>query len=287
MKACTIVSFLFTFAFSFTVVAQTTDSLTSKKDKPERAAFQSVWLIDNVTGVVNTKRTLQFDIQHRFGLLSGGSNDLGGLWGPSNIRLGMAYSISNRITIGLGTTKDYRMQDLNVKVGLIRQTRSGKVPVSVTFFGNAAIDAREASFFTKASDRLSYFGQFLIMRRFNRSLSIQVAPGYAHTNIIAPSLSNDVFALAVGGKVNISDKTAILVDYNQPFGDYSGNPGLALGIEFSTGSHAFQVFVGNYNRILPQANYFYNENKLADKQFLLGFNINRLWNFTKKRHEKE
>jgi hypothetical protein len=39
------------------------------------------------------------------------------------------------------------------------------------------------------------------------------------------------------------------------------------------------VFVGNYNGIVPQKNYMLNSNKLSEKQFLIGFNINRLWNF--------
>lgn len=264
---------------STNLFAQEADSLAEKKDKPQRAAFQSAWLIDNVTGVLNPRKTLQFDIQHRFGLINSGNNDLAGFWGPSNIRLALTYSISDRITLGFGTTKDYRLQDFNIKVGLIRQTRSGKIPVSLTFYGNTAIDARESSFFSKTSDRFSYFGQLLVMRRFNQSISLQVAPSFSHYNLVDPLQSNNLFAIAVGGKANISDKTAILIDYNQPLGEFSNNPGLALGIEMSTGSHAFQIFVGNYNRILPQANYFLNENKLSDKQFLIGFNINRLWNF--------
>ena len=264
---------------STNLFAQEADSLAEKKDKPQRAAFQSAWLIDNVTGVLNPRKTLQFDIQHRFGLINSGNNDLAGFWGPSNIRLALTYSISDRITLGFGTTKDYRLQDFNIKVGLIRQTRSGKIPVSLTFYGNTAIDARESSFFSKTSDRFSYFGQLLVMRRFNQSISLQVAPSFSHYNLVDPLQSNNLFAIAVGGKANISDKTAILIDYNQPFGQYSNNPGLSLGIEMSTGSHAFQIFIGNYNRILPQANYFLNENKISDKQFLIGFNINRLWNF--------
>jgi hypothetical protein len=279
MKRFNSLSFILLLLVSTKLFAQEADSLAGKKDKAQRNAFQSAWLIDNVTGVLNPKKTLQFDIQHRFGLINSGNNDLAGFWGPSNIRLALAYSISNSITFGFGTTKDYRLQDFNIKVGLIRQTRSGKVPVSIAFYGNTAIDTREASFFPKASNRFSYFSQLLIMRRFNQAISLQVAPSFAHYNLVDPSVSNNVFALAVGGKANISDKTAIIIDYNQPFGDFSSNPGLALGIEMSTGSHAFQVFVSNYNRILPQANYFLNENKLSEQQFLIGFNINRLWNF--------
>jgi hypothetical protein len=274
--------FIFVFPaliLSTRAIAQDEDSLTVKKmDKPARAAFQSSWLIDNPTGVVNSKGTFVFDIQHRFGVIKSGNKDLLGLWAPSNIRLAFSYAISNRITLGFGTTKDNRLQDFNLKVGLLRQTRSGKIPVSVTFYGDAAIDARDAEFFPKSSDRLSYFGQLLIMRRVSQRVSLQIAPSYSHYNLVDPSFSNDQFAIALGGKISISDKTAILLDYSQPFGQNS-NPGLALGIEMSTGSHAFQVFVGNYNGIVPQKNYVLNENKISDRQFLIGFNINRLWNF--------
>lgn len=279
MKTFNTLLLLLLVSFQTILFAQEADSLTEKKDKPQRAAFQGAWLIDNVTGILNPKKTLQFDIQHRFGVINSGNNDLIGLWGPSNIRLALAYSISDRITLGFGTTKDYRLQDFNIKAGLIRQTRSGKVPVSLSFYGNAAIDARSDEFFEKSSDRLSYFSQLLIMRRFNQSISIQVAPSFSHYNIVEASQSNNLFAIAIGGKANINETTALLIDYNQPLGEFSDNPGLALGIEMATSSHIFQVFVGNYNRILPQANYFLNENKLSEKQFLIGFNINRLWNF--------
>lgn len=268
------------FVISVSVLAQEADTVAAPKtDKPERDAFGSPWLIDNPTGVITSKKTLVFDIQHRFGVIESGNKDLLGIWGPSNIRLGLSYAITDRITLGFGTTKSDRLQDFNLRAGLLRQTRSGRVPVSITFYGNIAIDARESDFFPKSSNRLSYFSQLIIMRRFSRTVSFQVAPSFSHYNIVDESLSNNQFAIAVGGKVSISDKTAILLDYSQPLDQNSDNPGLALGIEMSTSSHAFQVFVGNYNGIVPQKNYMLNPNKLSEKQFQIGFNINRLWNF--------
>lgn len=278
MKHIAIFFFVITVS-PLSTMAQEPDTLALKADKPERDAFQSSWLIDNPTGVVGSKKTLTFDIQHRFGVIESGNKDLLGIWGPSNIRLALSYAITDRITLGFGTTKNDRLQDFNLRVGLLRQTRSGRVPVSLTFYGNTAIDARESDFFPKSSNRLSYFSQLIIMRRFSQTVSLQVAPSFSHYNIVDESLSNNQFAIALGGKVSISDKTAILLDYSQPLGQNSDNPGLALGIEMSTSSHAFQVFVGNYNGIVPQKNYMLNPNKLSEKQFLIGFNINRLWNF--------
>ena len=47
----------------------------------------------------------------------------------------------------------------------------------------------------------------------------------------------------------------------------------------TTSSHAFQVFMGNYNAIVPQYNNKFNQNDFRDWQFVIGFNITRLWNF--------
>jgi len=271
-----IVFILFT-TLAFSSFAQEAEDAI-KEDKPARAAFNSGWLIDNPTGLMNSKGTLQMDIQHRFGVIKSGNRDLLGMWGPANIRLAMSYAVSDRITLGFGTLKDSRMQDFNIKAGLLKQTRSGSVPVSIAYYGNAAIDAREAEFFPKSSNRYSYFSQLIFTRRFNRLVSMQIAPSYSHYNLVAEDLDNGQLAVAVGGKVSISGKTAILLDYSQPFGENSDNPGLSLGIEMSTGLHSFQVFAGNYKGILPQRNYVLNENRLSDSQILIGFNINRLWN---------
>lgn len=264
---------------SLPALAQESDTVAiQKKDKPEREAFQTTWLIDNPTSELNPKGTLEFDINHRFGTFTEGNNDLLGIWGPSNIRLALAYSISDRITLGFGTTKNNRLQDFSLKLALLRQTRSGRIPISITFYGNTAIDARDKSFFPKGSNRLSYFSQIIFTRRFSPTISLQVAPSFSHFNIVDEELSNDQVAIAVGGRIKVGDKTAILIDYSQPLNN-TNNSGISMGIEMSTGSHAFQVFVANYNGIVPQKNYVLNENKISDKQFLIGFNINRLWNF--------
>ncbi len=263
----------------FITIAQDTDTEDKKKeDKPERAAFESDWLINNPTNVVNSKNTFQFAINHRFGVING-NNDLLGIWGASNIRLGFSYTITERISIGYGTTKFDRLQDFNLKYAIIRQTRSGKIPVSITYYGNMAIDARPKENFINSSDRLSYFNSIIIARRFSRKVSFQIVPSLSHYNIVESTFSNDQFSVAVGGRVKISSTTAILADYSQPITQNTDNPGLSLGIEMSTGSHAFQVFVGNYNGIVPQKNYMFNQNKLSDGSFLIGFNITRLWGF--------
>ena len=104
-------------------------------DKPERAAFESSYIIDNPTDLLFNKKTLEVTISHRFGTFNGGTNDLVGIWAPSNIRLGLAYAPHDRVTLGFGTTKFDRLQDFNWKLGLLRQTRSGRIPVNISYYG--------------------------------------------------------------------------------------------------------------------------------------------------------
>ena len=119
----------------------TTD--TKKKDKLERAAFESSFIVDNATDVVLKKNSLEAQMGHRFGVIDFNENDFAGIWGFSNIRLGVAYGVHERVTLGFGTTKNDRLLDLNWKVAILRQTRSNKMPINMSYFGIAAYDTRK------------------------------------------------------------------------------------------------------------------------------------------------
>src|SRR3990167_3029441 len=95
----------------------------SIQEKLERPAFESSFVIENPSNEVFANKTLEIQIKHRFGLINGGENDLAGIWAPANIRLGFSYAISDRFTLGYGTTKFDRLQDFSLKIGLFRQTR--------------------------------------------------------------------------------------------------------------------------------------------------------------------
>lgn len=286
------------------------------KPKPVKNTFGSTWIIDNQTVMVPVKGTLQVDFQHRMGLVNNGSEDLWGLYGPSaNIRLGASYTPKDNLSIGIGITKENMLLDLNAKYAIIRQTKD-KSPVSVTWYGNAAVDTRkeavlyDGSEIKHNSDRYSFFNQIIIARKITDEFSLQVAASWSHQNAVSgyytsydtatqkygdiyKSMNNEHFAVAVSGRYKISNLTSIIFNYDQPLtkhNQYNPHPNVSLGIEIQTSSHAFQVFVGNYNKLNPQRNNLYNDNNpfeyTDDKgntfeggQFLIGFNITRLWNY--------
>ena len=253
-----------------------------KKEKPARPAFESSFIFDNPTNVLLRKNALEVQMGHRFGLVSGGTNDLAGFWAPSNIRIGLQFGITDKINIGYGTTKFNRFQDFNLKVSLLQQTRSNKYPISITYYGNMAIDARTKENFQHTQDRYSYFNQLIFARRFSPSFSAQIAPSISHFNVVDNTMRNDMVAIAIGGRYKISPGTAIMIDYSQPITEFikdNPHPGITVGLEFGTSAHAFQIFATNYNAIVPQKNYMYNTNDFLDGDILIGFNITRIYNF--------
>jgi hypothetical protein len=210
--------------------------------------------------------------------------------------MGFNYAPIDKLWMGFGFTKVNLTWDFNAKYALLKQTRSGSVPVSIAYYVNMAIDTRdiELTRFDEGINRFSYFHQLLIARRFGPKFSFQVAPSISHFNVVETyrdidgatgevikvdeTKKNNHLALAFSGRLMISGQTSIIANYDLPLTDHpllDPKANFAFGVEFTSSSHAFQIHLGNYYDIVPQRNNFFNT---ADK-LRLGFNITRLWNF--------
>jgi hypothetical protein len=242
--------------------------------------------------MVPIKGSFEFVIQHKFGNVDNGFEDFYGLFAPSNIRLGFNYVPMDKLQLGTGLTKDRMQWDFNAKYALLKQTKSGNIPVSVSVFGEMAIDLRSSDNFVKNTDRINYFTQLLIARKFCDRFSAQVAPSMTYFNNvegyvdadgkIQPKMNNMHFAIAFLGRIKLTEKMSFLMNYDQPLTQHPTNnphPNISFGFEMATSSHDFQIFMGNYDLILPASNNFYNQNDYRIREFQIGFNISRLWNF--------
>ena len=284
-----------------TAVAEPEEATEPSKPKPVKNTFQSVWIIDNQTVMVPIKGTLEMDIMHRFGTVKNGYEDFWGFFAPSNIRLGVSYAPINKLNLGIGITKSHMLWDASAKYSIITQTK-GVYPLSITYYGNVAYDTRkdeDKSLFKYSSQRASFFNQLIIARKITDRLSLQVAPSVSHQNAVNgyytkndstgketfQEMKHDHFAVAISGRYKLTNVTSIIVNYDQPLTKHATNnpnPNLAFGVEFNTSSHSFQLFVGNYFSLSPQNNNLYNNNDpltIKDREFLIGFNITRLWNY--------
>ncbi len=313
-------------------VAEEPETVT--KQKPVKNTFESVWISDNQTVLVPIKGTMEMDIMHRFGTWNKGYEDFWGFFAPSNIRIGISYVPVNKLNVGIGFTKTSAaiipkagtssvagpLWDGSLKYSVFTQTK-GKYPVSISYYVNAALNTKkdpDKDIYRYNSDRLSYFHQLLIARKFTEKLSVQVAPSLSHRNAvngyytklndstleIKPSMKFDHFAIALSARYKVTNVTSVMFNYDQPITKHATknpNPSLSLGIEFNTSSHSFQLFFTNFYYLNPSINNMFNSNnpfKYTDKstddpattdiiestqvkggRFLIGFNITRLWNY--------
>jgi len=275
--------------------------------EPIYGLFESGILIDQQTGVVYDERTLEFIIQHKFGNMDNGISDLWGIYAPgANVRLALNYVPINNLQLGAGITKKNMYTDLNAKYTIFEQTTDNSIPVAVTLYGVAAIDGRDASTLETGQvvdtqgesgtpvdisfgDRLSYFSQLIIGRKFSDRFSLQAGASFTHYNMVGMEYDHDVVGAHLGGRFKFSNQSSIIFNYDLPLKiksiseqtdwDTFAKPNLSIGLEIATFTHAFQIYAGSANGILPQDMMLYNQNSWSNGGPAFGFTITRLWMF--------
>lgn len=273
---------------------------STRKHEPVIATFKSTRIIQGHSIETLKKHELDFRVDHRFGDIGGaygGGKTAFGLDNSTDIRIAFEYGVTDRLMAGLSRSKGSggvtQLYEALAKYQLITQTTDDHVPVTITLFGNAVASGAtsstvksDAAWFDKFSDRLSYTGQVIIGRKFNRRLSLAVLPTLIHRNRVTYMDENDVFALGAGGRLKFSNRMALLVEYYYPFRsqetkDYFKNKGrelynpLSVGLEIETGGHVFHINFTNSTAILE--NQFIPETTTSwlQGQFRWGFNISR------------
>ena len=282
-----------------------TNTFAQEEEAQPVYAFNSGILIDAQTSYIPDARTLEFIIQHKFGSLENGKSDLWGIYAPgSNVRLALNYVPLKNFQFGAGITKKNMYTDFNAKWKVLQQKTTG-MPVSVTLFGDVAIDGRDAETLgtgkvvdTKGealptsigfSERLSYFSELLVSRKFGDWLSLQAGASFTHYNMAEWDYNHDVVGIHVNGKIKFSPQGSIIFNYDKPLKiediteqhtwDTHAKENLSFGVEFFTFTHAFQIYVGTAQGILPQDMMMYNQKDWTDKGLAFGFTITRIWMF--------
>jgi hypothetical protein len=260
---------------------------TQEKSKPVRFTFGTTTLIDNQTIESPYKGGLELEIQHRFSVIEN-YHDLFGIYGSANTRIGLNYGITDRLMIGAGTTKNFKLQDISWKYLILRQTEDNSMPVSLSYFGNIVADLRtEENFIPPTSEfkqihRLSYFTQLIVARKFSEKISFQIAPSLVYFNTVTrfsdvSGYKNLNFGFSAGGRANLFGSHSLILEYDQLLTKQDLNvqpkPNLSLGWEIGTATHSFQIFLANYDQIINQRNLVYNTNDFASGDYLVGFNI--------------
>jgi hypothetical protein len=253
---------------------------------PVMFTFGTSTLIDNQTVATPFKGSMEMQIQHRFSLIENIHN-LYGIYGAANTRMGLTYGITDRLMVGAGTTKDYKLQDIQWKYLILQQTEDNKMPVSVSYYGNMVADLQKEEVFGPEASyremhRLSYFTQLIVARKINDMFSVQIAPSMAYFNSVpvysdTTGYKNMNFGISAGARANLFGGHSLMLEYDQLLTkqdlDDQPKPNLSLGWEINTATHTFQVFVANYSQIISQRNLVFNKNDFTKGDYLVGFNI--------------
>jgi hypothetical protein len=305
MKKSILFALLTGFVFSYTV-AQDSTSVEIPESYPV-TTFESNFLVDDQTTVVFDKKTLDFAIQHKFAPVGNGISDLWGIYSPAtNIRLALNYVPVKNLQIGAGISKENMITDLSAKYSILQQSSDNKMPVSLAVYGVIGMDGRGAGSFDNDSvtntkgqsdqtldkigfvDKMSYFTQVMVSRKFTEWFSVQGGASFTHYNMVAWDENHDLFGLHALGRIKISPQSSLTFNYNQPLKiesiseqnempDYT--PTIALGWQISTFTHAFQIYVSNAPSMLPMENMMDNRAKFNKDGIAIGFTITRLWAF--------
>lgn len=257
-----------------------------KKPKPVYETFNSSLLGDQNTMIGPREKGLELVIKHRFGDIQKGNVwDLFGLYAPSNISLGLDYGINEKLSVGFVKEKNNLLHEFHAKYTFLSQTRKNEIPVSLTYFGNVSIDARDAEVFGENygfANRLSYFHQIIVSRKFSDRISAQLAPSYSHFNAVDSTSQNDHWGISAGARVKLFGEFALIANYDQPMPvtmvryyqkESFPKPNIGFGFEIATGTHCFQMFVANYDKISAQKSLAYNSNDFMKGEFLIGMNV--------------
>jgi Membrane bound beta barrel domain (DUF5777) len=276
------------------VIASAQDEKTVPAENPSvpvKHTFENGVLINNQTVEKPNKKTLDFMIQHRFGVINN-FDDLGGIYAPSNIRLGLDYGVTKNLAIGIGTTKNKHYYDIQWKYILMLQKNNGGFPVTIAYYGDVARSADAKNKFYnqdsvfKAANKLSYFHEIMFARKINSHLSLQIAGTYTYYNIVDSILNqHDYIGASFIGKYKFSAQSSIQFEFDYPLNVSSietnsePKPNLGVGYEVSTSGHQFQIFICTANGIVNQETRAYNLNDFTKREIIIGFNITRQWGF--------
>ncbi len=278
------------------------DSVTANERKFVEATFKTTRIINGQSIETIYKRELDFKVDHRFGDIAGargGAANFFGLDNSTDIKIGFEYGVSDRLNVGIarakGATQVSQLYEGSLKYRMFRQTTDNKMPLSVTLYTSLTIPGVRAdqvnddaaTSYRQFSDRLNAVGQIIIARKFGSNLSLALHPTYIRRNTTGYYDDiNDLFAVGIGGRLKVSRRMALVMDYFLPFRSAASKERyenavtalyhpLGVGLEIETGGHVFNLNFTNATAIqemqfIPETTSTWNKG-----QFRWGFTISR------------
>lgn len=219
------------------------DTASAQKSVVE-SAFKGLKIVNIESTKLAAKGDLYFIVAHRFGSIKDGFE---GAYGLDNAvtQLKFLYGLTDWFTIS--GARSELAYDFSGKYLLKSQETNG-FPVAIAGFTSLAFNntLKESNYpKMKFEDRLIYVAQLLVSRKFNKNLSLELAPTFFHENfVIDDNQDNSQYAIGIGGRYKFAKRWSVNIDYaahlNRSSTSSFKNP-LSIGVDLETGGHVFQM----------------------------------------------
>lgn len=274
------------------------------KPKYARATFNSTAIINMQSTEIVPKNVLQFMIAHHFSHIwteGAGSQNLAQLFGlnsgVAHTYLSFDFSPTNYMNLGLAAAGRSQFEGFAKFRILRQQTGLRNIPVSVSWYSLAHVNAAKDPDIDFGWNKWSYMHQLLVARKFSDKFSLQLMPTVVHFNVVPYGInnSNQVYSIGMGAKYKAAPKMNLTLEYARQLNMYENlisksgailnyNPDLlSVGIEFNTGGHLFQFYIGNTTDASTIDQLARNTSKIGDGNFAFGFRINRSMDLKKEK----
>ncbi len=246
-------------------------------------AFYSTRVIQSQSVEMLYKGNLDVRILHRFGQVNNGIKEFFGL-DDASMRMGLDFGITDNLTIGVGRSSFRKEYDLLIKLRPVQQQVGKKnIPFSLVLVGGAMIRTVDeislSGYKADAGDRLSYYGQLLIGRKFSNRFSLQLIQTLLHMNYVNDGImDNTIYALGAGGRLKLTKRLAFTLDYNHNFSKATSyyQP-LGIGLDIETGGHVFQLHFSNAVGMNERAYLADTTDDFWKGEIRFGFNLSRMF----------
>lgn len=255
-----------------------------RKDSIQKseAAFKGLKIVNFESTKLANKKLLYLVVSHRFGSVKTGIKDFFGL-DQAVTRLNFIYGISDGFNIGVSRSSFQKTYETSLKYRLAQQRKDG-FPLTIVGYNSLTINTGLDKDFIadlEFKDRLSFVGQIIVSKKFNKDFSLAFIPSLLHD--VRPafeSQDNTQFILGFGGRHKLSKRWSVNLDYGAHLNRANGSPfknPLSIGFDLETGGHVFQLHFTNAQPM--NANGFLGQGAgdWSDGDFFFGFNLSRVF----------
>lgn len=260
------------------------DSIQPTEKQIETTAFKGLQICNIQSTKTPVRGEFYFLVSHRFGDLSNGLDNFFGL-DNALTKIAGIYGVNDWLSISVARHTYGKTYELAAKYKLANQIKEG-FPVTIVGYNTMDINSdlsKDVLPGLKFNNRLAFTSQLLISRKFSNAFSMQFAPVLVHKNLYdALTEQKDLFLLSAGGRMKISKRLSLNLDYSARVNAESQvqnaytNP-LTFGLDVETGGHVFQLVFSNSQPMNDVASFANATGKWFDKGMYFGFNMYRVF----------